>query len=183
MLRAFFALVPPSEMRAALAELGRDRARRLHGRPVPAENIHLTLAFVGAWPRARMDALLAAGNALNAEAMRVTLDRQGGFRRSGVAWVAPSSAPATLGMLANALAANLRVNGVPYDEKPFHPHLTIARKCRGPFEHGAIGPFVWDIDAVALVASDTRAEGARYTIVATWPLGQRDERSRERICD
>ena len=169
-LRVFFALVPPPEIRAALAELGRDRARRLHGRPVPADNIHLTLAFVGAWPRARLDALRTAGAALDGEAMRITLDRQGGFRRSGVAWVAPSSAPATLGMLATALAARLRANGVPHDEKPFHPHLTIARKCRGRFVEGATGPYVWDIDEVALVASDTRAEGARYTVLATWPL-------------
>jgi 2'-5' RNA ligase len=180
-LRVFFALVPPSAISAALAELGRERARRLHGRPVPAENIHLTLAFVGAWPRTRLDALLAAGGALNADAMRVMLDRQGGFRRSGVAWVAPSSAPVALGMLANSLAGNLRANGVSYDDKPFHAHLTIARKCRGPFLQGAIGPYVWDIDAVALVASDTRADGARYTILATWPLARRDESAREHV--
>src|SRR5512142_2142787 len=178
-LRAFYALVPPTPLRATLAELGRERARRLHGRPVPADNIHLTLAFVGAWPRTRLDALLAAGGALDAEAMRITLDRHGGFRRSGVAWVAPSSPPATLGILANALAARLRANGVPFDEKPFHPHLTIARKCRGPFVDGAIGPYVWEIDEIALVASDTRAEGARYTVLATWPLGQHAESSRE----
>jgi hypothetical protein len=98
-LRVFFALVPSAELRNALADLGRERARRLHGRPVPADNVHLTLAFVGAWPRARLDALLAAGAAVDGEAMGVTLDRQGGFRRSGVAWVAPSSAPATLGLV------------------------------------------------------------------------------------
>jgi 2'-5' RNA ligase len=182
-LRVFFALVPSAELRNALADLGRERARRLHGRPVPAENIHLTLAFVGAWPRARLDALLAAGAAVDGEAMRVTLDRQGGFRRSGVAWVAPSSAPAKLGLLANSLAANLRANGVPYDEKPFHPHLTIARKCRGPFMHGPVGPYAWNIEAVALVASDTRAEGARYSILATWPLDPRDESACERVRD
>ncbi|MGE5170003.1 MAG: RNA 2',3'-cyclic phosphodiesterase [Rudaea sp.] len=174
-LRVFFALVPPAELRDALAELGRERARRLHGRPVPADNIHLTLAFVGAWPRARLDALLAAGAALEGEAMRVMLDRQGGFRRSGVAWVAPSSAPATLGMLAHSLAANLRANRVPYDERPFHPHLTIARKCHGPFVRGDVGPYPWGIERVALVASDTRAEGARYTMLATWPLARGDE--------
>lgn len=179
--RVFFALVPCAALRDALAELGRARARRLHGRPVPANNIHLTLAFVGAWPRGRLDVLLAAGAALDGEAMRITLDRHGGFRRSGVAWVAPSSPPATLGILANALAAKLRANGVPFDEKPFHPHLTIARKCHGPFVDGAIGPYVWDIDDVALVASDTRAEGARYTVLATWPLGQRNDPSRERV--
>lgn len=180
-LRVFYALVPPSAIRAALAELGREHARRLHGRPVPAENIHLTLAFVGAWPRARLDALLAAGGALNAEAMRLMLDRQGGFRRSGVAWVAPSSAPVALGMLANSLAGSLRAHGVSYDEKPFHPHLTIARKCHGSFQHGPVGPYAWDIDAVTLIASDTRAEGARYASLATWPLARRDESAREHV--
>ena len=102
--RVFFALVPCAALRDALAELGRARARRLHGRPVPANNIHLTLAFVGAWPRGRLDVLLAAGAALDGEAMRITLDRQGGFRRSGVAWVAPSSAPGPTSAVAESAA-------------------------------------------------------------------------------
>jgi 2'-5' RNA ligase len=29
---------------------------------------------------------------------------------------------------------------------------------------------VWDVDAMTLMASDTRGEGSRYTALARWPL-------------
>ena len=48
--RVFFALVPPASLRQASASLGRDIAKRARGRAVPAENLHVTVAFVGAWP-------------------------------------------------------------------------------------------------------------------------------------
>jgi 2'-5' RNA ligase len=46
-LRAFFALWPDATVRAALAPLVRDIARKVHGRPTAVESIHLTLAFLG----------------------------------------------------------------------------------------------------------------------------------------
>jgi 2'-5' RNA ligase len=95
-LRVFYALVPPPALAIALGDLARDVARRAHGRPVPAENIHLTLAFIGAWPTARLASLMAAGAAIDSEPMRIMLDTQGGFRRAGIAWIGGSSPPPAL---------------------------------------------------------------------------------------
>jgi RNA 2',3'-cyclic 3'-phosphodiesterase len=169
-LRVFYALVPPPALAQSLGELARDVARRTHGRPVPAQNTHMTLAFIGAWPAAQLPSLLAVGSAVNGEPMRITLDTQGAFRRAGVTWVAASSPPAALGTLAESLACALDASGVRYDARTFHPHVTLARHCRGPAPQGALDPLTWDADAMTLMGSQTRAEGARYTCLAGWPL-------------
>ena len=169
-LRVFVALVPPPALAIALGDLARDVARRAHGRPVPADNIHLTLAFIGAWPAAQVASLLAAGTAVDADSMCITLDTQGGFRRAGIAWIGASSPPPGLGRLANSVTAALIANGVSYDEQRFHPHVTLARRCRGPYPDEVAGPFAWDVDSIALMRSETGVEGVRYTRLATWPM-------------
>jgi 2'-5' RNA ligase len=153
-----------------LGDLARDVARRAHGRPVSADNVHATLAFVGAWPVPRLPELLAAGAALPGEPMRIALDRQGAFRRAGIAWISASQPPPVLGVLAQALSERLVASGVQLDARPFRLHVTLARRCRGPYESDPVGPFAWDVDALALMESDTRAEGARYRMLANWPL-------------
>jgi 2'-5' RNA ligase len=172
-VRVFFALVPPPALQRALAALGRDMARRAHGRPVPAENVHATLAFIGSWPVERLAVLDDAAAAVQGDPMRLVLDTQGGFRRAGVAWVAPSVPPRALDALAASLTQRLKAAGVGLDERPLHAHVTLARRCRGPFPSGAIDPLPWDVDALALMQSDTRAEGARYRCLARWALPRR----------
>ena len=169
--RVFFALVPPPPLQRALGDLARDAARRARGRPVPAENLHATLAFVGAWPVSRQSELHAAGAATRGEPMQIVLDRQGAFRHAGICWISASQPPLALGALAQALVERLVETGVTLDERPFRPHVTLARHCRGPYPSGPAGPFAWNVDALALMQSDTRAEGARYRMLARWPLG------------
>ena len=170
MVRVFYALVPPPPLQRGLGELAREIARHAHGRQVPADNIHLTLAFVGAWPVERLQTLLDVGAAIEGERFEIELDALGSFSRAGVAWIGAAAQPPALLRLASALAAALAAAGVAIEERPFHPHLTLARKCRGPYSSDPAGPFAWDVDRVALMQSDTRAEGARYKALATWPL-------------
>jgi len=169
--RVFFALPAPAPLQHALADLAREMAHHAHGRPVPAQDLHMTLAFIGAWPISRLRVLSAAGATLGGEPMRITLDRQGAFRRAGIAWIGASTPPAGLMQLAAALSGALAAAGVTCDARPFQPHLTLARHCRGPYPAGAAGPFDWDVDTVALMQSQTRTEGVRYRRLETWPIG------------
>ncbi|HKU87519.1 MAG TPA: RNA 2',3'-cyclic phosphodiesterase [Casimicrobiaceae bacterium] len=167
----FFALVPPPPLAQSLGALARDVARFARGRPVPAENIHLTLAFVDAWPLARLQELLDIGASLRGEAIELSLDTLGGFRRAGVAWIGAVATP-PLGALATLLAKALAEAGVALDDRPLAPHVTLARKCRGPYPDERVAPFAWNADSVTLLESQTRAEGARYRSIARWPLAR-----------
>jgi 2'-5' RNA ligase len=168
--RVFYALVPPPPLRSALGELAGDAARRAHGRPVPADNIHLTLAFVGDIAVARIPALIAIGASLRARRMFLELDRQGSFRRAGVAWIAPSAPPEALTHLAAAIGRALDADGISQEARAFHPHLTLARRCRGPYAPLPAGPFPWLVDHVVLMQSELRIEAARYRLLSTWAL-------------
>ena len=167
--RVFFALVPPASLRQALASLGGEIAQRAHGRAVPAENLHVTVAFVGAWPLSGLSQWIDAGARCAAGPMHLTLDALGGFRRAGVAWLGASVAPAPLLELGRSLNAELAGAGIA-DARPFHPHLTLARKCRGPFPHESVGPYEWDVDALALMQSHADVVGACYVVLRQWRL-------------
>ena len=169
-VRVFFALVPPPPLQRALAEVGRDVARRARGRPVPPDEIHLTLSFIGAWPVSRLSRLVEIGAGCIGDVTHVMLDTLGGFRRAGVAWIGISAPPTALIELAESLAAALADAGVATDERRFHPHLTLARRCHGACPQAAVGPYRWDVDALALMQSRSGPEGARYTVLQRWPL-------------
>ncbi len=169
-IRVFYALVLAPELRPPIGDIARDTARRVHGRPVPPENLHLTLAFIGDIARSRLPTLLDVGASLHGEAMSLLLDRLGGFRRAGVAWLGASRPPHELGAFAVALARALAAAGVQCDERPFHPHMTIVRRCRVSPDEQQIGPYAWAIDEFALLQSQSGTEGARYRSLSKWPL-------------
>ena len=155
-------------LQRALGELARVVAQRAHGRPVPADNIHATLAFIGAWPVSALARLHAIGARLDVAPARVALDVVGSFRRAGVAWIGASVVPAQVLDVVRVLGEALSTIGVALDERPFRLHLTLARKCRDAHPRLSIAPFEWDVGDVALMRSDTRPDGARYSVLARW---------------
>jgi 2'-5' RNA ligase len=168
--RVFFALVPPPPLRDELGMLAQSVARRAHGRAVLASNLHVTLAFIGAWPVSRLAHWMDVGARCAGDAMYVSLDRLGGFRRAGVAWIGSRTIPPPLQDLAAALNAALVAANVAVDMRAFAPHLTLARRCRGPFPDEPIRPYGWRVDAIALMQSHTEPAGVRYVEAGHWPL-------------
>lgn len=168
MARLFFALWPDAPAREALATVAARVAARLEGRPVPAANLHLTLAFLGEVDAARVDALEQAAGGIAAHAFTVSLDRLGGFRRAGVAWAGCRQCPESLARLQADLDARIREAGFAPDPRPFAPHLTLARRVRGTAGVADMEPVRWLANAFALVES-ARDRGG-YRTLAEWPL-------------
>ena len=54
-LRLFFAFWPEPFQQVALAEATRGVAERSGGQPVPPENLHVTLVFLGSVPESNID--------------------------------------------------------------------------------------------------------------------------------
>lgn len=169
-LRAFFALWPDATVRAALAPLVRDIARKVHGRPAAVESIHLTLAFLGEVAEAALPSLEAIGAAMPRGTCVMQLAQCGTFGGARVAWVAPAETPPELVTLESQLRAALAAGGFRTEERPFAPHLTLARKCGRALPRTAITPIAWNVDRLSLVASSLEPGGARYREIAGWPL-------------
>jgi 2'-5' RNA ligase len=168
MARLFFAVWPDAAAAAALAVLARQLAGVCGGRPVPAEKLHITLAFLGEVDADRTADLLGCA-AARARPFRVELDRVGAFRRAGVAWAGPSMPAPELVALQEALAACLGAKGFALEEREFNPHLTLVRRIERKTPVASISPIAWNADAFTLVRSETGI--GRYTVVERWPLG------------
>lgn len=133
-MRAFIAFELPEVLRSALAALSAGLQAGLCGVPlnwVPPRNMHLTLRFLG---EIRHSQAAALGEALQAIAdhsvqLAVRLSTLGAFpgvQHPRVLW-AGLHASAALTTVAAQVEQAAMAAGLPAAERPFMPHLTLAR--------------------------------------------------------
>ncbi len=163
-MRLFLALWPDDDVRERIAAVSAGLPNKC-GRPVPRENLHLTLAFLGSVAGDAAGDLQRRMAAVQAEPFNLVFDRCGWFRRARVIWLAPSEAPAALADLAQQLREAARDCGITVDDRPFQAHLTLARKAAAPPGHLEFEPIRWHVDRFCLIRSETRPEGAVYRIL------------------
>lgn len=151
-LRLFMALWPDKATCHALTAW----QSVLSGRKVPPENLHMTLVFLGAQPQNRIPELASLINSLPPQAIHLTLDTQGYFTRSKIAWAGTSKPPETLMQLCQTLTTSLPDNILPPGSPlPFRPHITLARQSSRP-QHGEFSPISWHATRLVLVESRFR---------------------------
>jgi 2'-5' RNA ligase len=168
--RVFYALVPDPPLQLQLAAIGHAVATRAGGRAVPAANVHLTLAFVGDVATVRLDALRAIVPTLPRQAFALDLNLVGVFRRARVGWLAPEIAPDALATLRTTLAAALTGAAFPLELRPFHPHVTLARRCVRAIPTAACAPTAWPVARVSLMETLRDERGLRYGEIAGMDL-------------
>ncbi|MBI3576276.1 MAG: RNA 2',3'-cyclic phosphodiesterase [Gammaproteobacteria bacterium] len=169
--RLFFALWPDEALRSRLYRLGADLLDDNRGRRLPAENLHLTLAFLG-YVDTERQACLEREASIMLPAFTLVLDRAGFWPHKGVLWVG-GTPPEGLQALVWELNQGLNTCGIEPETRPFQVHLTLARNVhhlRLGRDH-AIAPLTWKVSQFALVASQTLPTGARYEVLRTWRLG------------
>jgi 2'-5' RNA ligase len=163
--RLFFALWPDDATRRAIARATRRAVSACGGKPTPAANLHVTLAFLGpVAPEAlvRVEAIQPPPCA----PFELALDRLGHWGRARVLWLGPSEAPAALRSLERDLWGRLVALGFERERKPYSPHVTLARKARSV--DADIEPIVWHVASFALVESQTGPRHSRYTVLRSW---------------
>ena len=165
--RLFFALWPPEKLQGKLAAWARQAAGR--GRVMWRENLHLTLAFLGATDAALVPDLLAVAAGVRFDPVRLPLDRAGYWKHNRIIWCGASEDPPALTALVGDLRARLDAAGIGYDPKPFVSHVTLVRNAAGLPAAPPWIPLVWEAADFALVSS-TRAEGrVTYEVMRRFP--------------
>jgi len=169
--RLFFALWPDAPARAALVRLAHEVAQDAHGKAPREDNLHITLAFLGAVAADRLAELQRIGREAAAAAapFELSLERVGGTGY-GIAWLSPNGVPAPLAALQRTLWMSLATSGFAAERRMFRPHLTLARHCVRAAHRGAVAPVRWTVRRLALVESTLAAGGSRYRDLAGWPL-------------
>lgn len=168
--RLFFALWPEEPLRTRLEALARQEVPVDRGRRIPAENLHLTLAFLGHVPAEARTCLERSASAIRGEPFTLVLDRLDCFRRTGVLWVGASQVPAPLATLVHALDAAAAGCGLAPQRREFRAHVTVARKLRRCPPPRPIAPLEWPVGHFCLALSNTHPAGARYEILRSWEL-------------
>ncbi|MEK7207600.1 MAG: RNA 2',3'-cyclic phosphodiesterase [Pseudomonadota bacterium] len=169
--RLFFALWPGQSLQQQLYELAGQTLKANAGRRVAAENMHLTLAFLGAVTEPDQARYEAAASAVRGSAFTLTFDQLGCFRRAGILWVGPSQIPAELLALVRDLNQALQACGFTLESREYRAHLTLARDVRHcPDCASVLSALVWDVRHFALVQSHTGSHGATYEVLRRWDL-------------
>jgi 2'-5' RNA ligase len=178
-MRAFLAVPIPEE---PVAQLARLQATIPFGRPVPEENLHLTLAFLGDAPAPALADLHDLLGAMRSQAVEVRFTALDTFTTAerGLVHVAVART-AALQALHDRLATLCRAAGLDLPRRRFRPHVTLMRANRPPRGTARdrlaamLGP-VPDLASftareVTLFRSSLTPGGAIHEPLASYPLG------------
>ncbi|HEY5702588.1 MAG TPA: RNA 2',3'-cyclic phosphodiesterase [Gammaproteobacteria bacterium] len=160
--RLFLAYWPDPACRKSFSKLAKQLSLR-NARLIKPENIHLTLVFLGHVDEKTLPQLTRSLETIATEPIELVFDQLGWWQRSQVIWVAPASVPDNLLILVDNLNSTAHGCGFKVDERPYSPHITLARKVRQPPVRPEFKPVTWLLRDWVLVRSETLPEGARYT--------------------
>lgn len=196
-LRLFFAIPLPDDcVSAAVALQGRLAAAGSDVKWVAAENLHITLKFLGEMPAVSVEGLVGAARevAARTSALSLLLRGVGAFpspRQPRVVWIGCASGQGMLSALAADLEGTLVSGGLAEaDRRPFSAHLTIGRLREARPGRPGLGRQVAGLaeliegergtelgvvecSGFVLYRSDLRPSGPVYTVVERFPLRQR----------
>jgi 2'-5' RNA ligase len=188
-MRSFLAITPDDEARSALATLLVDVERVAAGESAAlrwsrAANVHLTVHFLGnlseaqtASVRSQLEAALAIAP------FDATFGHLGTFPQSRppkVFWVAIDQGRDEMIAIHAELGRRLKAAGIAVEDRPFTPHVTLARVRDGEQNRARkiaqrltdlrVPRVRWRVDHVTLYHSDLSGPAPRYEAVQQVPL-------------
>jgi 2'-5' RNA ligase len=181
--RIFAALDIPPVARQLVAEYTAELSRRFPNEPVRwerSEKLHITLKFAGHIGSDELKRLTDAVRSAAASTMpfEVTIEGTGAFqklKRPVVLWLGLKGDE--MGSIASHIAG-LTSEDPNEQERPFKPHLTLARikhaeKCRDLVEAhkaGDFGPISFAANEIVIYQSQLLPTGSLYTPISRHPF-------------
>lgn len=180
-MRLFVAVEIDPAVVQTIAECGDELRRRAAERApraritwVPSERLHVTVRFIGEVDEPRAGALAAALKPeLAITPFELASERVGVFPPRGaprVFWAGLTTGVDSLAALEQDVSTRLEACGVPREDRPYHPHVTLARVRdaaglrSGPLLDGLTGRRfgAWPVNAITLFQSRPSPQGHVY---------------------
>ena len=185
--RTFCAIELPDEVCARATERIRDLRNRFPNLSASWNRdgkFHLTLKFLGEIPQTRVGGLSRAAT-LAVEGFspfKIIVEGVGAFPAHGppkVLWIGISDPTRKLNELYERLEEECAKEGFTKEQRPFHPHLTLARlrKPQGARTLAAAHkemPFAAievDVSELLVIRSELSSEGSKYSVISRHVLG------------
>lgn len=164
--RLFFALWPDPEIREKCVHI-QQALGACEGNVVSAQNLHITLVFLGA-VKADTEAALCAGAAqISVPALKLEFDRLSFWNKSEVLCLTASRLDPCLLHLVEALKRLALDCGLLPEARPYTPHVSLFRKVKQSrsvnFE-----TLTWHSSSFSLVESRASLTGVKYHVGQTW---------------
>ena len=189
-MRLFVALEVPEPVRREVARrVAGVRDRLPRARWVDLEKVHLTLLFLGQTSEDEVPALSAKLRDAFARhsAITVRLSGAGTFppkRPARVAWIGLDAPEELAAIQADAVAAAVDAVGFQPEERPYRPHVTLAR-CEPNWPRDAVEKFTaafpgeigppFTVEQGVLMESKLSPRGARYSVVEAFPMAAEEQ--------
>ena len=148
-----------------------------------ADNIHLTLKFLGdvSLPQVEKLSEAASRSVADLAPFKIAVEQAGVFPKLGqprVLWIGINDFSGKLDQLHARLEDESAKAGFVKDERPFHPHLTLAR-LRQPRHARTLAaahqrlefqPAEIAVSELLVIRSELRSEGSKYTVISRHAL-------------
>lgn len=184
-IRTFIAIDIPTELREALGEMISELKRTPADiKWVQPEAVHLTLKFLGEITPADVQSVFTvmekvAANHHPFELFSASKGAFPSFRRPRVLWIGINQTNRSrLVQLQREVEQGMAEIGFPEEKRSFSPHLTIGR-VRNPrgietavqqFMEYPFPEYSIPVNALLVMKSELRREGARYSVQKSFPL-------------
>lgn len=177
MIRSFLAIAIPEAIADAIADIQEGLAGAHWS---PAENLHITLSFLGEQTERRLEDLDANLRRLRKPSFALSLAGVGAFgdeARLVYVGVEPSE---PLMNLRNSTERAAHLADIQTDTRRYSPHVTLARFRRREVSRDRLTAYVaannlfragpFDVEAVTLYRSELTRSGPLYEPMAEYPL-------------
>jgi 2'-5' RNA ligase len=174
-VRVFFAIWPDDKVQKQLS----DAVKRLQleslcgGRKTKAENIHLTLVFVGEVTTGELETLCQTADGIRdsgARAFDLVVEKIGYWKHNNVVYAATATIPQELMDLVTALQDALSTAGFSLEQRTYKPHITLMRNAACRTLPELAKPIAWRVREWMLVKSEQTSGGSNYVPVGRWSL-------------
>ena len=149
--------------KALLRQMHELRRSGIDGQFTAAQNLHLTLCFIGEFPD--QDRIMKIMDRISLKPFQISLSGTGRF--GDLLWTGVDGGEA-LPLLASEIRTCLSDDGILFDSKDFHPHITILRRMKGGDGTRVLPePAEMTVTEISLMRSD-RVHGRQvYTSIHT----------------
>ena len=158
-MRLFIAIQLSADMKKSVTGTMHELKKAgVRGAYVPAQNLHVTLAFIGETKDA--SAVKTAMQSISCKPFRMAFAEMGVWE--SLLWVGIKGNQG-LNKLAKYVTTALDAAQIPYDRKKFVPHVTIIRNMGGPWKKVAPPKADMTVTKVSLMKSEQKDGKRIYT--------------------
>jgi 2'-5' RNA ligase len=176
-MRTFVAIFPPQRVGQALSRAARDLPTSKDFRLINPEKLHVTLKFLGDVAEDTQGRVEQALEPLSErhEPFEVRTSGFGAFpseKKARILWAGVGEGSESLRAVAQSVEDLLQPAGFGREQRPYMPHLTLARARgrRARLENAGISPpaLRFTVSGVDLVKSVPGAGGVTYSVLQTY---------------